>query len=219
MGKKIPIRDASSASESSDEGHENTVGNGLGADLSGEGQAAVRGDSAADRAAGGDESTAGDAKLRDENNDLRDKYLRTLAEFDNYKKRTLKERADLLKYQGERIFVDLLPIVDTFELALQHADAQPEKLKEGVLLIYRMLAELLGKWEVRAESTVGKKFDPMTSAAISKVPADNVPPQTVISELKKPYSYKDKLIRFGEVVVAEPTSAEEADAAAEGDIP
>lgn len=134
--------------------------------------------------------------------DEQDKHLRLLAEFDNFRKRALKERSDLLKYQGERIFVDVLDIVDNLELALQHAEADPAKLKSGVELIYKMFTDMLAKWEVRPEPGIGKAFDPNRHNAISRAETRDADPGTIISELKKAYFYKDKLLRLGEVVVA-----------------
>lgn len=132
----------------------------------------------------------------------RDKYLRLLADFENFKKRALKEQSELLKYQGERLVVDLLEVVDNLELALSHSAAEYEKLKAGLDMVYRMFVERLGKWEIRGEPSMGAEFDPYKHAAISRVPGNNLKPGTIVGELKKPYFYKDKLIRVGEVVVA-----------------
>ena len=141
--------------------------------------------------------------LRRERDELRDQVLRRRAEFENYKKRALKDRADLLKYQGERIFVDLLDIVDNFDLAMQHTGAD-EKFRQGVEMIHRMFQDLLGRWEVRGESAIGKPFDPLKSEAISKIPAPaGTAAGTVVNELKRAYFYKDKLLRVGNVVVAD----------------
>lgn len=131
-----------------------------------------------------------------------DKYLRALADSENYKKRALKERSDLLKYQGEQLVLDLIRVVDDLDLATQYKDADPEKVKEGLGLIYKSLRDVLSKWDIRSESAVGKDFDPVKHSAISKVPAQDAAPGTVVSELKKAFYYKDKLIRPAEVVVA-----------------
>jgi molecular chaperone GrpE len=132
--------------------------------------------------------------------ELKDKHLRLLAEFDNFKKRVTKERSDLIKYQGEGIFRDLLEIVDNFERALKFKDAEPDQVRAGIEMIYKELSDLLSRYEVRAESSVGKDFDPNIHMAISRVPADE--PGKVIDEHKKAYFYKDKLLRAGEVVVS-----------------
>lgn len=134
--------------------------------------------------------------------DMKDRYLRLMADFENFKKRALKEQSELLKYQGERVVVDLLEVLDNLELALAHSSAEYDKLKQGLEMVHRMFVERLGRWEIRGESSVGREFDPHRHSAISRVPGNSAKPGTVVGELKKPYFYKDKLIRVGEVVVA-----------------
>jgi molecular chaperone GrpE len=148
------------------------------------------------------------AALAKELSEMRDRYVRLMADFENFKKRALKEQSELLKYQGERVIVDLLEVLDNLELALNHSSADAEKLKTGLEMIQKMFVERLGKWDVRGESGVGLPFDPQRHAAISRVPGADVKPGTIVGELKKAYFYKDKLIRPGEVVVAaEPEGA------------
>jgi molecular chaperone GrpE len=142
-------------------------------------------------------------KLRAESEELKDKYIRALAEFENYKKRALKEMADLRKYQGEKILYDMLEIIDNLELAQQYAEADPSKVKEGLDLIHKRFKDTLAKWDVKGESALEKEFDPAKHSAISKVPIEGKKAGTVVNELKKAYFYKDKLLRPGEVVVAE----------------
>jgi molecular chaperone GrpE len=137
------------------------------------------------------------------------KYLRALADLENYKKRALKERSDLIKYQGEKIFAEILEVIDNIELALNYSDSEPQKLKEGLELIHKMFLDTLGKWEVRPETAIGKPFDPNKQEAISKIPTDEVDPGVVIQELKKTFFYRDKLLRPGEVVVSTEVADEE----------
>ena len=131
-----------------------------------------------------------------------EKYLRALADFDNFKKQKIKERSDMLKYQGEAIFTDLLEVVDNFERALQSADSHPEQFKSGVQLISKMLGDILAKHGVLAESAIGEKFEPLKHHALSQTYSPDASPGSVIEELKKAYFYKDKLIRIADVVVA-----------------
>lgn len=142
------------------------------------------------------------AELKKQLSEEQEKYLRLLAEVDNVRKRSIKERSELLKYQGENIFKDIVSVVDDFERALKFADSEPEKLVEGIKLIFKGFQDILAKHEVRGESSIGKKFDPMIHAALSKVPVEGKEPDEVIDELKKPYFFKDKLLRVGEVVVS-----------------
>ncbi len=134
--------------------------------------------------------------------ETKDRYIRLMADFENFKKRALKEQSELLKYQGERLVVDLLEVLDNLELALSYSSADYEKLKAGLEMIHKIFVERLGRWEIRGEGAVGSEFDPKKHAAISRVPGSDAKPGTVVGELKKPYFYKDKLIRVGEVVVA-----------------
>ena len=140
--------------------------------------------------------------LKTELQDLKDRHLRTLADFENYKKRALKERSEILKYQGERILVDIVEVLDNLDLALKYKDTEPDKLRSGLEMVHKQFVDTLGRWEVRAESMVGKEFDPNRSEALSKVPVDDAKPGTVLSEFKTTYIYKDKLLRPGSVVVA-----------------
>ncbi len=159
---------------------------------------------------GGEEGASGSAatgvdvgQLMRERDEFQDKYLRALADADNIRKRAMRERADLLKYQGEQIVTDLLTVVDDFELALTHSGAELDKFKQGIEMIHKRFIDVLGKWEVRGESAIGKAFDPNRHEALSKIPAADAPSGSVVNELKKAFFYKDKLIRPGQVVVAE----------------
>lgn len=150
------------------------------------------------------ESLAGEvAELRRKVDETHDKYLRALADFENYKKRALKERSDLLKYQGEKVLYDMADVADDLERALSHAGAGDEHLKAGLELVYKNFVGVLNKWGVRGESGVGQPFDPNKFNAISKVRVEGVAQGIIISELKKAYFYKDKLLRPGDVVVAD----------------
>ena len=137
--------------------------------------------------------------------------LRALADLENYKKRSLQERSDLIKYQGEQIFNEMLDIADNFDRALENADADPAQLKEGLEMIHKMLGSIFDKFGVRAESALGQNFDPQKHAALSQVPDPSAKPGEVVGELKKAYFYKDKLLRPAEVVVAK--AADEQDEA------
>jgi molecular chaperone GrpE len=143
-----------------------------------------------------EDQTSLDAQLAE----AKDRYLRLAADFENFKRRTLKEQSELLKYQGEKIVVDMLEVLDNLELALSHASASQESLKTGLEMVHKLFVERLGKWQIRGEASVGAQFDPQKHAAISRVPGAEA--GVIVGELKKPYYYKDKLIRFGEVIVA-----------------
>lgn len=150
----------------------------------------------------GDEKHALEAEVAE----LKDRHLRLAADFENFKRRALKEQSELLKYQGEKIVVDMLEVLDNLELALTHSSASQESLKTGLEMVHKLFVEKLGKWQIRGEASVGAQFDPQKHAAISRVPGAES--GVIVGELKKPYYYKDKLIRCGEVIVA--TAGDEA---------
>jgi molecular chaperone GrpE len=151
-------------------------------------------------------SVDGKPSLEAELADAKDRYLRLAADFENFKRRALKEQSELLKYQGEKIVVDMLEVLDNLELALSHSSASQDSLKTGLEMVHKLFVEKLGKWQIRGDSSVGSQFDPQKHAAISRVPGAES--GVIVGELKKPYYYKDKLIRCGEVIVA--TAGDEA---------
>jgi molecular chaperone GrpE len=147
-------------------------------------------------------------RLRGEVDEAQERYIRLLAEFENFRRRTQRERADIIKYQGEQIIVDLLEVIDNVERAMTFAQGDSEQFRGGVELIFRNFQGVLEKWGVRLESGVGKEFDPKIQSALSTLPTADSAPGTIVGELKKAAFFKDKLIRVGEVVVAgEPSEA------------
>lgn len=134
-----------------------------------------------------------------------DKYLRLSAEFDNYRKRTLKEKYDLIKTAGEDIIIDLLPIIDDFDRAMQAIadnDADNQAFKEGIVLIYeKMLRTLKGKGLTEIECK-DQPFDTELHEAVSKFPMPDKK-GIVIDVAQKGYKLNDKVIRYAKVIVGE----------------
>jgi molecular chaperone GrpE len=131
-----------------------------------------------------------------------DRHLRLLAEFDNYKKNAAKQRAELLKYQGQAIISDLLNVLDTFEYALATPEGgDTSSFRDGVIMIRKNFLDTLEKWGIRAESSVGKPFDPAIHSALSMIESSDYEAGTVASEFKRAFYYKDRLMRPAEVVV------------------
>ena len=141
--------------------------------------------------------------LRKEVSENYDKYLRAVAELENYKKRAVKERSELLRYSGEYLARDILPVVDDLERAmLQGQLSSAEDLLGGVRMIADQLVSVLNKHSIRSEDALGQMFDPSKHEALASVPSEGHEPGTIIDQLKKPYFFKDKLIRPGQVVVS-----------------
>jgi molecular chaperone GrpE len=136
-------------------------------------------------------------------------HLYLMAEFDNYRKRTIKERSDLTKYAGERAFIEMLSVLDNFERAIEvqiTADTA-EVFKKGVVLIVDEFKSALDKFGVTAMHSDGQAFDPNIHEALGSEESDSVPPGHVTKVFRKPYKLHDKVIRPGQVVVAKPKSA------------
>jgi len=138
--------------------------------------------------------------------ELNDKNLRLMAEFDNYRKRTLKERMDLLKTAGEKVLVDLLPLVDDFErgLKVMETTGDVQAVKDGVDLIYSKFIAFLLQNGVKAIPTENQVFDTQFHEAITTFPAPSEDLKgKIIDCVAKGYTLNDKVIRFSKVVVGE----------------
>lgn len=143
-------------------------------------------------------------KLEEELTEMKDKYLRLYSEFDNYKRRTSKERLDLLKTANQEMVVALLPVVDDFERARQSMEQAQEvaPVKEGVELIYNKLVSLLQSKGLKPMEAKGTAFDADVHEAITQIPApDESLKGKVIDEVEKGYYLHDKVIRFAKVVI------------------
>jgi len=143
-------------------------------------------------------------ELQDQYNQLNDKYLRLYSDFENFRKRTTKERIDLLKSGGEDIFKLLLPILDDFERARANMETATDvpSVKEGVELIYHKLFKELANKGLKPMESKGEAFDSEVHEAITQIPAPtNDLKGKVVDELEKGYYLNDKVIRFAKVVV------------------
>lgn len=135
---------------------------------------------------------------------LNDSHLRLMADFDNYKKKTLKERAELIKYGGEGIIKNLLPIIDDFERALAAMPEGEDAVKDGVVLIHGKFLKFLQQSGVREIATVGEVFDTDFHEAVTMFPAaDESQKGKIIDCVQKGYIFHDKVIRYAKVVVAQ----------------
>lgn len=138
--------------------------------------------------------------------EMNDKYLRLSAEFDNYRKRTLKEKMELTKNAGELILEKILPVMDNFERALQSMETATDvpALREGVLLIYGTFKDFLFQQGVKEMECINTDFDPDTQEAVTKIPAPTEELKgKVVDCVQKGYTLHDKVMRFPKVVVGE----------------
>ena len=144
--------------------------------------------------------------LQQKYEELNDTHLRLRAEFDNYRKRTMREKADLIKMGGASALKNLLPVIDDFERALQNirATAEMDAIREGVDLIYTKFINYLGQQGVKAIEAVGKPFDTEEFEAIATIPAPQPDMKgKVIDCVQTGYILYDKVLRHARVVVGE----------------
>ncbi len=138
----------------------------------------------------------------------KNEYLYLLAEFENYKRQVAKERSDLRKYGAERLIVDLLGVLDIFEMALA-TEVTPEtfaNFRKGVEMTATELKNVLQRHGVSEAASEGQKFDPSIHEALGSEETNDVPPGTIVKVFKKPYKLHDRLIRPGQVIVAKEKS-------------
>lgn len=148
-----------------------------------------------------------------------DRYVRLAAEFDNFRKRAAREMQDYKKFAHEKLVRELLPVVDNLERALLSAEnpaSQDEGLKEGVELTLREILRVLDKFGVKPIQSLNEPFDPAYHQAMMQEPRDNVPENTVISEMQKGYTMQDRLLRPAMVIVSSPKTADETSAGEAG---
>ncbi len=146
------------------------------------------------------------AKAQEENASMQDKYLRLSAEFDNYRKRTLKEKSELIKSAGERVITDILPVLDDLERALQNMQKSEEAkaLAEGVELIHGKFLKVLSQQGLKKIETEGKEFDTDYHEAIAMIPASSEDMKGKILDcVQTGYTLNDKVIRHAKVAVAQ----------------
>ena len=146
---------------------------------------------------------SGVAVLRSELEELRDRALRTLADFDNYRKRVEREREEQRRQTVAEVLRDLLPVVDNLDRALA-AEAGLADLRTGVELIARQLRESLGRFGLREVEAVGRPFDPRLHDAVSRQESPAVAEPTVAAELQRGYLLGERLLRPAMVVVTVP---------------
>jgi molecular chaperone GrpE len=137
--------------------------------------------------------------------EMQDKYVRLSAEFDNYRKRTLREKMDMSKYAGENLLLNILPIMDDFERALQHMDSSDSaSIKDGILLIYGKFSEFLKQNYVKEIESMNCNFNVDLHEAVAKVPVEQDDKKgKVVDVVLKGYYLQDKVLRFSKVVVGE----------------
>lgn len=145
-------------------------------------------------------------KHRAEIAELNDKYIRLYSEFDNFKRRTARERIELLQTASKDVIAALLPVIDDFERAEKsfETSADLNALKEGVKLVHHKLKSILSQQGLQAIDSIGKELDVDFHEAITQIPAPSPDLKgKIVDEVERGYMLKDKVIRFAKVVVGE----------------
>lgn len=140
-----------------------------------------------------------------------DRLVRISADFENFKKRAARERQDAIKYANESLFEKLIPIMDSFDMAVSAAQAAPEgsaqSLQEGVRMISQQLKSALQAAGLEEVDANGKPFDPNLHEAVAQQESAGVAEGTVLQQLRKGYKFRDRLLRPATVVVAKSPAA------------
>ncbi len=138
--------------------------------------------------------------------EVQDKYIRLSAEFDNYRKRTLREKMELSKYAGENLLISIIPLMDDFERALKHMDAATDciAMKDGIDIIYGKFSEFLKQNGIKEIESMNSNFNVDLHEAVAKTPVEEDEKKgKVVDVLLKGYYLQDKVLRFAKVVVGE----------------
>jgi len=140
-----------------------------------------------------------------------DRFLRQVAELENFKKRMAREKGEAIRYANENIIKDLLPVLDNLERAVDHAkgEGNGKSLLEGVEMVFKVFLDILNKYGVTQISAKGESFDPERHEAIAQVESEEHEPNTVVEEHHKGYYLLDRLLRPALVSVAKPPEAKE----------
>lgn len=132
-----------------------------------------------------------------------DKYLRLYAEFENYKKRTGRDKEEIIQYANERLLSEILPVVDHLEMALKHASNDTNTgIAQGVEITLRELKKIMQKFGIIEIEAAGKAFDPLVHHAMAQIERDDIDENMVVEEYRKGYKLKDKVIRAAMVAVS-----------------
>lgn len=145
-----------------------------------------------------DKREAAADSLHEELEEAKDKYLRLYAEFENYKKKTIKDKEELIKYSNEALVYEMLSVIDNLDMALKHIGDESgalDTLKKGVENTHREMLRTLEKIGLKEIEAFEKPFDPSCHHAMSIEEREDVEPNVVVEEFRKGYVYKDKVLR------------------------
>ncbi len=138
---------------------------------------------------------------------LRDRMMRLAADFDNYRKRAIREQQEARDFSAMNVLRDFLPVLDNLERALAHCSEDDHPVLQGVKLVAKQFTDTLGRHGVEAVAAVGVPFDPEVHEAVAQQPTAEREPGTIIDEAQRGYTMRGRLLRASKVVVASPPPA------------
>ena len=150
--------------------------------------------------------TSNETTIKEINLDFKDKYIRLYSEFENYRKRTAREKIDIITNASENVLKEIIPVLDDFERAITNNEKVEDLsiIKEGFELIHNKMYKTLTNQGLKPMDSIGKSFDPDIHEAITKIPAPkNKMKGKVIDVIEKGYTLNEKVIRFAKVVIGE----------------
>lgn len=165
---------------------------------------------------------AGYEKKEQETREAQERFMRTLADFDNYKKRTQRDQADALKYANEKLIKELLPVIDNLERALAHSRETRDfdRMMEGVELIQKQLLSALGKFGVAPIESLNQPFDPFLHQSIGQIEVEEgseTKENQVVRETQRGYHLNDRVLRPSLVMIAKKKAPPSGDGAGSGE--
>ena len=149
---------------------------------------------------------------------LQDRFLRLQADFENFRKRTVREKNELLENANQAIMLELLTVLDHLHLGMQAASEHGAKpaFQEGLALIYGQFMEVLARFGLSRIESENKPFDANLFEAVNAMPSDTVPEGTVLAQVRRGYMFRNKLLRPAQVIVSSGKPAQPGEAAPEG---
>lgn len=150
-----------------------------------------------------DDKQAEADQIKQEKNEINEKYLRLAADFQNYKRRVENEKKEIRHFANETMVCELLNVLDNFERAIENTESEDESILEGVKMIYKQLFDILANAGLEVIETENKEFDPNFHHAVMKEPSDSFDSNMIIEAFQKGYTFNGKVIRPSMVKVAE----------------
>lgn len=141
---------------------------------------------------------------KEEDESLRDQFIRLQADFANFRNRTQRERIELYQRANEDLFLEILPVLDHYEMGLQTAEQHDadKAVVDGFKLVYDQFQNVLNKFNLKPIDAVGEEFDPHRHDALTHMPSDEYPAEVCSNQIRRGYMFGDKLLRAAQVVVS-----------------